>query len=446
MRHFTAELEKAKTKKESKKIKNTQPIMSQITKNNLKIIFFLISHFYFLTTNAQTVTTLAGNTFGFADGTGTAAQFWHPDGIAVATDGTIFVADRGNNRIRKITATGVVTTLAGSTQGFADGTGTTAKFYAPRGLAVDIAGNVYVADTQNNRIRKITPAGVVTTLAGSSTQGFAEGTGTAAKFNWPQGVAVDATGNVFVADTGNIRIRIITATGVVTTFAGNTVGTADGIGTAAQFDSPQGLAIDGAGTIFVADSYNNRIRKITALGVVTTMTGTVGQFYYPHSLAVDAGGNLFVADTDNYRIRKITATGEITTYAGGTGGFADGTGTAAKFNEPAGISVATDGTIFVADRMNFRIRKITNTLATTNFQLENQVSLYPNPASTLINIELEDITASKVTILDMNGRKLQSVNILDKKTAINISNLISGIYLMQITTDKGMVTKKIVKQ
>ena len=419
--------------------------MKQITQNNLKTIFLLFSSLYFITINAQDVTTLAGSTNGFADGTGTAAQFFSPDGIAVTTDGTIFVADRDNNRIRKITTTGVVTTLAGSTQGFADGTGTAAQFYAPRGLAVDVAGNVYVADTQNNRIRKITPAGVVTTLAGS-TNGFADGTGTAAKFNWPQGVTVDATGNVFVADTGNIRIRKITATGVVTTFAGNTVGTADGIGTAAQFNSPQGLAIDGVGTIFVADSYNNRIRKITATGVVTTLTGTVGQFYYPHSLAVATDGTIFVADTDNYRIRKITTTGEITTFAGGTGGFADGTGTAAKFNEPAGIAVANDGTIFVADRMNFRIRKITNTLATANFQLENQVSLYPNPASTLINIELEDITASKVTILDMNGRKLQSVNILDKKTAINISNLISGIYLMQITTDKGTVSKKIVKQ
>jgi sugar lactone lactonase YvrE len=419
--------------------------MNQITQNKLKIIFLLFSCFYFLTTYAQTVTTIAGSTGGFADGIGTAAKFNSPDGIAVATDGTIFVADTGNNCIRKITATGVVTTLAGSTQGFADGTGTAAKFYAPRGLTVDTAGNVYVADTQNNRIRKITPAGVVTTFAGSGTQGFAEGTGTAAKFNWPQGLSVDASGNIFVADTGNIRIRKITPAGVVTTFAGSTAGTADGIGTAAQFDSPQGLAIDGTGTIFVADSYNNRIRKITAIGMVTTLAGTVGQFYYPHSLAVDASGNLFVADTDNYRIRKITATGEITTFAGSTGGFADGIGTAAKFNEPAGIAVDTDGTIFVADRSNNRIRKITNTLATPNFQLENQVSLYPNPASTFINIELEDI-AARVTILDMNGKILQSENILDIKTTINISNLVRGIYLMQITTDKGTVSKKIVKQ
>lgn len=373
--------------------------MSQITKNNLKIIFFLISHFYFLTTNAQTVTTLAGNTFGFADGTGTAAQFWRPSGVTVATDGTIFVADTDNNRIRKITVAGVVTTLAGSTQGFADGTGTTAKFYAPRGLAVDIVGNVYVADTQNNRIRKITPAGVVTTLAGSGTQGFAEGTGTTAKFNWPQGLTVDASGNVFVADTGNIRIRKITATGVVTTFAGNTAGTADGIGTAAQFDSPQGLAIDGAGTIFVADTYNNRIRKISATGVVTTLAESIGQFYYPHSLTVDASGNLFVADTENNRIRKITPAGVVTTFAGSTGGFADGVGSTAQFNAPGGVMVNTDGTIFVADSGNSRIRKITNTLATANFQLENYVSIYPNPTSTLINVELEDITATRVIIL-----------------------------------------------
>ncbi|WP_264522375.1 T9SS type A sorting domain-containing protein [Flavobacterium sp. N1994] len=420
--------------------------MNQITKNNLNTIFFLLSYFYFLNTNAQTVTTFAGSTQGFVNGTGTAAQFWNPSGVVIANDGTIYVADTYNNRIRKITTTGVVTTLAGSSQGFADGTGTSAKFYSPEGLAVDIAGNVYVADTFNNRIRKITTAGVVTTLAGNATQGFADGTGTSAKFNWPQGLTVDANGNVFVADTGNVRIRKITTAGVVTTIAGSSQGVADGTGTSAQFDSPQGLAINNIGTIFVADTYNNRIRKITDTGVVTTLAESIGQFYYPHSLTVDSTGNLFVADTENNRIRIITTSGVVTTLAGSTGGYADGIGTLAQFNVPAGVFADTAGNLFVSDSGNNRIRKITNALSATNFQLENQVSLYPNPASTFITIELKDITASNVNILDMNGRIIYSENIIENNTTINTSNLETGIYLIQIATDKGTVSKKILKR
>ena len=420
--------------------------MTQITQNNLKTIFLFLSCIYFLTTNAQTVSTFVGSTQGFADGTGITTQFWNPSAIALDTNGTIYVADTNNNCIRKITNTGVVTTFAGSTQGFADGTGTSAKFYSPKGLAVDAAGNVFVADTNNHRIRKITSTGDVSTFAGT-TNGYADGIGNVAKFNFPQGVAVNASGTVFIADTGNIRIRKITITGDVTTFAGSsTAGTADGTGTAAKFDSPQGLAVDSFGNIFVADTYNNSIRKITPTGEVTTLAGGTGQFYYPHSVAVDANGTVFVADTNYSRIRKITNTGVVTTLAGSTDGFADGIGTESKFYIPSGMAIDVDGTIFVADSGNNRIRKITNSLSTPNFQLENQVSLYPNPASTLINIELVDITATRVTILDMNGKILQSENIFDNKTTINISKLVSGIYFLQITTDKGKVSKKIVKQ
>ena len=301
-------------------------------------------------------------------------------------------------------------------------------------------------DTFNNRIRKITTAGVVTTLAGNATQGFADGTGTSAKFNWPQGLTVDANGNVFVADTGNVRIRKITTAGVVTTLAGSSQGIADGTGTSAQFDSPQGLAINNIGTIFVADTYNNRIRKITNTGVVTTLAESIGQFYYPHSLTVDSTGNLFVADTENNRIRIITTSGVVTTLAGSTGGYADGIGTLAQFNVPAGVFVDTTGNLFVSDSGNNCIRKITNALSAPNFQLENQISLYPNPASTFITIELKDITAFDVIILDMNGRILQSENIIENNTTINTSNLETGIYLMQIVTDKGTISKKILKR
>jgi hypothetical protein len=305
--------------------------------------------------------------------------------VAVDGSGNTYVADQVNNRIRKITAAGVVTTLAGSgTAGFADGTGAAAKFNKPFGVAVDGAGTVYVADQVNHRIRKVTPAGVVTTLAGSGAQNFADGTGTAAQFSNPAGVAVDGAGTVYVADGSNNRIRKITPAGVVTTLAGSgTAGSANGTGTAAQFNYPAGVALDGSGTVYVGDYNSHRIRKITPAGVVTTLagsgtagfadaTGTAAQFNGPAAVAVDGAGNVYVGDELNHRIRKVTPAGVVTTLAGsgngvGTGGFADGTGTAAKFSNPAGVAVDGSGTVYAADARNQRIRKITPTGAATTF-------------------------------------------------------------------------------
>jgi sugar lactone lactonase YvrE len=214
---------------------------------------------------------------GSADGTGAAARFNGPSGVAVDGAGNVFVADNGNNTIRKVTPSGVVTTLAGTagSYGSADGTGAAARFCSPSGVAVDGAGNVFVADG-NNTIRKITPSGVVTTFAGTAgSYGSADGTGGAARFSSPEGVAVDGAGNVFVADTGNNTVRKITPAGVVTTLAGSadSSGSADGTGAAARFNGPQGVAVDGSGNVFVADTGNNAIRKISTSGVVTTIVG-----------------------------------------------------------------------------------------------------------------------------------------------------------------------------
>ena len=241
-----------------------------------------------------------GGGSGSADGTGAAARFASPSGVAVDSAGTVYVADGGNSTIRKITAGGVVTTLAGTAGalGSIDGTGAAARFSSPTGIAVDSAGTVYVADTGNSRIRKITAAGVVTTLAGSpGGSGSTDGTGAAARFYFPMGIAVDSAGTVYVADTGNSTIREITPAGVVTTLAGTAgaTGSADGTGAAASFSSPSGVAVDSAGNLYVADRANSTIREIAPAGVVTTLAGRRAQPAAPTGWARRRGSSLRVA-------------------------------------------------------------------------------------------------------------------------------------------------------
>lgn len=322
--------------------------------------------------NGAVVTTLAGSVSGYLDATGTAAQFKNPGGIAIDSTGTLYVSDYSGHRIRKVTSAGVVTTLAGSgVAGFSNATGTAAQFSTPQGLAVDSTGNVFVADTANNKIRKITPAGVVTTFAGS-TFGFTNGTGTAAQFGGPTSLSIDSAGNLYVADYNNHAIRKITSAGVVTTFAGSaTSGALDGTGTAAQFYYPSDVSIDSSGNIYVADTFNYRIRKITPAGVVSTIAGSstgyvdasgaAAKFNQPRALTVDSSGTIYVADTSNNVVRKITPAGVVTTLAGstsGTNGSTNATGTAARFFNPQGIVSDSAGTLYVSDFNNYIIRKI----------------------------------------------------------------------------------------
>jgi sugar lactone lactonase YvrE len=319
------------------------------------------------------VTTLAGSgNPGFADGAGAQASFKYPAGIALDESGNIYLADAYNNRIRKITPTGVVKTLAGSgKEGFADGMGIDAVFNGPAGIAIDRDGNIYTAEWKGHRVRKITPAGVVSTLAGSGKAGFADGTGTEASFNTPEGVALDSKGNVYVADSANHKIRKISPSGVVTTLAGSgQKGFVDGAGAEAGFMNPKGVALDSIGNIYVGDMKNNCIRKITPGGVVTTLAGSgkagsengrgaEASFNKPFGPTVDGQGNVYVADSGNNLIRKITPSGVVFTLAGsGKAGSEDGYESAASFNTPWGVAVDSFGTVYVSDHNSFKIRKI----------------------------------------------------------------------------------------
>ncbi len=391
-------------------------------------------------TPAGRVTTLAGlaGTPGSADGARYAARFRNPNDVAVDSSGNVYVADKSNHTIRKITPTGVVTTLAGlaGNAGSVNDTGSAARFSSPGGVAVDSSGNVYVADTDNHLIRRITPAAVVTTLAGTAgvpgstnspgalfnypndvatdssgnvivadrnnhtirkvtplgvvttlagmagVSGTAEGPVADARFFGPSAVAVDAGGNVYVADRDNHAIRVI-ATGNVTTVAGErgVQGNVDATGTAARFFFPTGLAVGTGGNVYVADQASASIRRIASGGVVTTLAGLAGpagstdatgnaaRFSYPYGMAADDTGNLYVADYRNHTIRRISTAGVVTTFAGlaGTAGSDEGTGSAARFRNPAGVTTDASNNVYVADQFNHTIRKITPAGDVTTF-------------------------------------------------------------------------------
>jgi sugar lactone lactonase YvrE len=397
--------------------------------------------------NPYAFTTLAGtkSISGFANGTGSAAQFSSPVGAVVDSSGNIYVADSGNFVIRKVTSAGVVTTFAGQAgaSGNLDGTGTGAKFGALGGIAIDSSGTLYVTDTTNNTVRKITSGGTTSTLV-------------AGGLNLPLGIAVDSANNVYVADSANFVIRKVSPAGAVSTFAGQVgkSGSTAGAAASAQFDYPTGVAVDGATNVYVVDSAANAILKVAG-GTVSVLGGVPGApgftdgpaagslFTHPYAIASDSAGDLFITDASSL-VREISAAGAVTTLGGNPGlqAGSDGSGINAYFNSPQGIAIAS-GVVFVADTNNETLRR--GTLVSGVPTIQNQ------PAGETVNLggsAIFMVNASGVAITYqwyLNGAAVANSAIYSGATTSTLSvagaaAANAGTYTVIVSNASGAVT------
>ncbi|MFJ1958589.1 RICIN domain-containing protein [Streptomyces microflavus] len=311
------------------------------------------------------------------------AQLNRPYGIAVDSTGSLYFSDYNNHRVRKISTDGKISTVAGAGAGYRgdNGPAVSAQLNCPREVAVDASGSVYITDAANHRVRVITPDGKINTVAGTGTAGSSGDGGPAAKaqLNYPLGVAVDSTGALYISDHGNHRVRKITADGKISTVAGTGVAGFkgdDGPAASAQLSGPYALAVSDADVLYITDGNNHRVRKVAADGTISTVAGkgtagfsgdggsaTSAQLNLPLGVVVDSAGALYISDYNNHRVRKVTPDGEITTLAGkGTAGFGGdgGPAAAAQLNSPFGLAVDCVDTLYVADHLNHRVRKVTS--------------------------------------------------------------------------------------
>jgi len=464
--------------------------------------------------NEPVVSTLAGSGItGTADGIGTGASFNFPTVVTNYDLNSILVVDRSNHKIRKITSDGTVTTIAGTGAfGALDGPALTATFRYPDGAVTDSQGNIFISDQSNHKIRKIDTNGIVSTFAGSGVAGFSDGSGTTAKFYYPAGMGIDANDNLYVADYSNHRIRKITPSGVVTTHAGlASAGATDGNVSVAKFNGPTGVGVDASGNVFVADYNNHKIRKIDTLGEVTTVagTGTAGaadgssataSFNHPAIVALDVQNNLFVTDEGNHKIRKINSFGDVTTFAGAEHpGTNESIAYTAMFKSPNGVCVDNTGTVYIADYANHKIRKITTygysilpalpdglvldsvtgeitgtptqvapmtdyTVTATNEYGNNSfvisievgtlsseefgtsaLKVFPNPVTDVLHIVSKESIVS-IAVFNPLGQKIKEFGADVVTHPIDFRSFSKGIYLLKITTAFGIKEVRIIKQ
>jgi trimeric autotransporter adhesin len=446
------------------------------------IAIFLLTMPVFL--YAQDINTVAGNYslgagYSGDGGQATAAQLHDPTCVAFDNTGDMYIADYQNNRIRSVShSTGIISTVAGNgVQGYSGdgGQASAAEFYSPSGVAFDNSGNLYIVDAENYRIREVNAStGIITTIAGDGTAGGVgdNGQATAAEINC-YGIAVDNGGDVFIADYGNSKIRLVThSTGIITTIAGtgtNGSGGDGGQAKAAELNYAIGVGLDAAGNIYIADYANNKIREVSkSSGIINTIAGngtqsysgdggqaTAAELYYPTAIAVDASSNVYICDQYNNRIREITFTsGIINTIAGnGTLGFSGdgGPATASELNHPYGLSLDASANIYISDEFNNVIREI-GSISTEVPGIVNSslFTLFPNPAKNQIIVSFTSNSAENVelTIFDLTGRELSVCNVqmTSSNYTLDVSSLPAGMYFIKIQCRNGTIeTQKFIK-
>ncbi len=440
--------------------------------------------------HAQNIYTFAGNGYGSGSNTGgyggdnyfaQSAALYNPSGVATHDYSAVFIADQGNHVIRAVNALSTISTYAGKDSAGYGGDGGKAAdciLDRPYAIALDGLNNLYIADYNNHVVRKIDVTGNITTIAGSGVAGYS-GDGamaTDAKLRYPYGLAVDNFGNVYIADAGNNVIRLVDNAGFIHTFAGNGYGAGLGLGhggytgdggnpRAARLNSPKGVAVDVSGTVYIADSKNNAIRKVS-MDTITTLAGigysgytgnggpaAIAMLNFPSSIAVDGSYNIYFTDQGNNVVRKITPAGIISTIAGnGTSGYSGdgGPAIAAELNSPLGVTVDGAGLIYIADAGNNRIRIVGNYHPNSVSPLNAStfgLSIFPNPSNGTFSVTMPvAVNNGTLTLSDLLGRVVETRTINGNAGAdqtVNFTNLASGNYILKLETEGNIYREKV---
>lgn len=426
--------------------------------------------------HAQIITTIAGNGVGTGTYTGdggpaTDAGMDGPSGVTMDRAGNLYITEFNNHVVRKVSTTGIISTIAGTGTNGYNGDGipaTAARLYRAADVVIDDSGKVYIADGSNYRVRRIELNDTISTYAGNGTTGFSGdgGSATMAQLSVTYGIVMDKNGNLYIANQSTQRIRKVTPGGIISTIAGNgsTAYTGDGgPATNAGIYNPHGMAIDRKGNLYVAEIQHNCIRKIDTFGIITTVAGT-GVFGYsgdggaataatlrgPNGVAVDTIGNLYIADCSSHRIRKVDTFGIITTFAGnGTNGFGGdgGAASAAMLSYPVHVYIDSAGAIYVTDNGNDRVRKIIFPTPTQQtLPAVKDLAIYPVPMSNELIIE-NATTGTSINILNIAGELVYSGQIHSSHEKISTGDFAPGMYQLQLVGSNGQViSKTIIRQ